>query len=236
MQTDGYPPYRRDRGRGPHRVLHIMTARRLFLARVKEEAPFEQILDHYGVKTRGAGAKRMALCPFHPDTKPSCSIHLERKIFYCFGCGAKGSVLDFVAKIENVSIPEAAERVEHICRIPHQGAVSERQTQNRGDEEVSDRPLSPLPFRLMLDTSHPYIAGRGIGPELAAMFGLGYCGEEVTHRQVPSLSEAMNAASIAQNWNPDRRVVVLNRYGEVVDGDIVKKSTSCLKSLPKSKE
>ena len=59
----------------------------------------------------------MALCPFHADTKPSCSIHLERKVFHCFGCGAKGSVLDFVARIENVSIAEAAARVEEICGL-----------------------------------------------------------------------------------------------------------------------
>jgi hypothetical protein len=44
-QTDGYPAQRGDRGRGPRRVLHVMTARRLYLARVKEEASFEQILD-----------------------------------------------------------------------------------------------------------------------------------------------------------------------------------------------
>ena len=126
-QADVYPAHRRDRGRGPQRVLHLMTARRLYLARVKEEASFEQILDRYGVKSRGAGAKRMACCPFHPDKRPSCSIHLERKVFYCFGCGAKGSVLDFVAKIESISIPEATERIEHICRLRHDAAVTERQ-------------------------------------------------------------------------------------------------------------
>jgi CHC2 zinc finger len=90
VQTGGYPTYRRDRGRGPQRVLHVMTRQRLYLARVKKDASFEQILDHYHVKTRGAGAKRMALCPFHPDTKPSCSIHLERKVFYCFGLRRHG--------------------------------------------------------------------------------------------------------------------------------------------------
>ena len=173
---DGYPAHRRDRGRGPQRVLHIMTARRLYLARVKEEASFEEILDRYSVKTRGAGSKRMAQCPFHPDRRPSCSIHLERKVFYCFGCGAKGSVLDFVAQIENVSIHEAALRIEEMCRIRHDEAVPRRQkpTQN-GHDEDSDRPLRPLPFRLTLDPSHPYLAGRHINPELAATFGLGYC-------------------------------------------------------------
>lgn len=174
---DGYPPPRFDRRRGPPRVLHVMTARRLHLARVKEEASFEQILDRYGVKTRGVGSKRMALCPFHADTKPSCSVHLERKVFYCFGCGAKGSVLDFVAQIEHVPILEAAERVDEICRMQHDRPVPQRQwgPQNGRDEELSDRPLRPLPFRLTLDPSHPYLAGREIGPELAATFGLGYC-------------------------------------------------------------
>jgi DNA primase len=177
LQTGGYPTYRRDRGRGPQRVLHVMTRQRLYLARVKKDASFEQILDHYHVKTRGAGAKRMALCPFHPDTKPSCSIHLERKVFYCFGCGATGSVLDFVAKIESVSIPEAAERVEHICRIRHDKAVTQRReaTQNSSVRETLNEPLRPLPFRLTLDPSHPYLAERHISPELAATFGLGYC-------------------------------------------------------------
>jgi DNA primase len=176
-QTDGYPAQRGDRGRGPQRVLHVMTARRLYLARVKEEASFEQILDRYNVKSRGAGAKRMALCPFHPDRRPSCSIHLERKVFYCFGCGAKGSVLDFVARIENVSIHEAAERVEQICRIRHRRAVMQRQeaTQNGSVRDPPNEPLRPLPFRLTLDPSHPYLAARHISPTLAGTFGLGYC-------------------------------------------------------------
>ena len=176
-RSDVHPGHRPDRGRGPPRVLHVMTRRRLHLARVKEEASFEQILDRYGVKTRGAGAKRMVLCPFHPDRKPSCSIHLERKVFYCFGCGAKGSVLDFVAMMENLSIRDAAERIDDICRIWHDRAVPQRQraTQDGRDEDLSDRPLRPLPFRLTLDPSHPYLAGRGVTPELVATFGLGYC-------------------------------------------------------------
>jgi DNA primase len=175
-QTGGYPAHRHDRRLGPPRVLHVMTARRLFLARVKEEASFEQILDHYRLKTRGAGSNRMTCCPFHPDTRPSCSIHLERKVFYCFGCGAKGSVLDFVAEIEKVSILEAAERVEYLCRIRRETYAPLRQaTRDRHDGDFSDQPLRPLPFRLSLDPSHSYLAGRGIGPELATTFGLGYC-------------------------------------------------------------
>ena len=86
-------------------------------------------------------------------------------------------MLDFVAQIENVSIHEAAERIEDMCRIRHDEAVPQRQkpTQNGRDRRLSDQPLRPLPFRLTLDPSHPYLAGRHISPELAATFGLGYC-------------------------------------------------------------
>jgi DNA primase len=148
------------------------------LARVKSEASFEQILRHYGVKVVGRGRQRMALCPFHADSKPSCSLQLERKLFHCFGCGAQGSVLDFVARIENVPIRDAAARIEAICGIQteapafRRSSAHARQCSNGGDPA---RPLRPLPFRLKLDPSHPYLSARSVSPELAATFGLGYC-------------------------------------------------------------
>jgi DNA primase len=143
---------------------------------VKEEANFEQVLRHYRLPVRGYGKQRSTLCPFHKDTKPSCSIHLERNVFNCFGCGAHGSVLDFVALIENVSIRDAAERIEEICGLSHLSQPS--RAMPNGAEKRDNRsssPLEPLSYELTLDPLHPYLAERGVGPELAAMFGLGYC-------------------------------------------------------------
>jgi DNA primase len=153
--------------------------RLLDFGQVKEEANFEQILRHYGLKAFGAGTQRMVLCPFHKDTNPSCSVHLERNVFNCFGCGAHGSVLDFVARIENASIHEAAARIAEICGLSDDRSLSQASRAKPHTIERPDdgdyRPLQPLPFRLTLDPSHPYLAERGIGPELAAGFGLGYC-------------------------------------------------------------
>jgi DNA primase len=154
---------------------------RMDFRRVKDAANFDRILRHYGLKAFGAGAQRMVLCPFHEDTKPSCSIHLERKAFNCFGCGAHGSVLDFVAQIEVVSIRDAAERVEEICDLASDSPLARTArirpnlTEKRYDRGSSDRALRPLPFRLTLDPSHPYLAERGIDQELAATFEVGYC-------------------------------------------------------------
>jgi DNA primase len=154
--------------------------RLLDLARVKAEASFEQILARFGVKTVGRGKQRKALCPFHPDSKPSCSIHLERNVFHCFGCGAKGSVLDFVARIENVSIADAAARVGEICGLRNEAPPPQTYravTDGRQSSRVRDpaSPLRPLPFRLKLDPAHPYLSARGINPELAEQLGLGSC-------------------------------------------------------------
>jgi DNA primase len=144
---------------------------------VKEEANFEQILRHYELVIRGYGKQRVTLCPFHKDTKPSCSVHLERNVFNCFGCGAHGSVLDFVARIENASIREAAERIADICGLSHlpQAPRAKPAWTEKHDRDSAARPLRPMAYELTLDSSHPYLAQRGIGPELAATFGLGYC-------------------------------------------------------------
>ena len=39
------------------------------------------------------------------------SLKLNEDYFYCFGCGAKGDVIDFVARLLDLSAYEAAQRL-----------------------------------------------------------------------------------------------------------------------------
>ena len=50
----------------------------------------------------------MACCPFHDDKNPSMKVDQR---FHCFGCGADGDVIDFTAKLFNLSPKEAAEKL-----------------------------------------------------------------------------------------------------------------------------
>jgi DNA primase len=75
---------------------------------VKANASFEALLQRYGIETKGTGDERSALCPFHDEAKPSFKVNLRKGGFHCFGCGAKGNVLDFVAKLERCDLREAA--------------------------------------------------------------------------------------------------------------------------------
>lgn len=51
----------------------------------------------------------MACCPFHEDRHPS--LKLNEDYFYCFGCGAKGDVIDFTARLYGLSGYDAANKL-----------------------------------------------------------------------------------------------------------------------------
>ena len=73
---------------------------------VKAAVPVRQAAERYGLKVSRNG---MACCPFHNDRHPS--LKLNEEYFFCFGCGAKGDVIDLVAKLFDLSSYEAAQRL-----------------------------------------------------------------------------------------------------------------------------
>ena len=75
-------------------------------ATIKAAVPVKQAAKHYGLKVNRNG---MACCPFHNDRHPS--MKLNEDYFFCFGCGAKGDVIDFVAKLFDLSSYEAAQKL-----------------------------------------------------------------------------------------------------------------------------
>src|SRR5947209_14225910 len=73
---------------------------------LREKLDFERILRHYKVEVKRKGIQHQGFCPLpnHNGKRnsPSFSANLERGIFQCFGCGAKGNLLEFAAMMENV--------------------------------------------------------------------------------------------------------------------------------------
>jgi len=71
------------------------------------QAKERRILDLYPFKRlRRIGNRYLALCPFHEEKTGSFWVFPENR-FHCFGCGADGDAIDFVSKINNISIKEA---------------------------------------------------------------------------------------------------------------------------------
>ena len=72
---------------------------------VKQSVTVREAAERYGIEVRRNG---MACCPFHDDKNPSMKVDQR---FHCFGCGADGDVIDFTAKLFDLSPKEAAEKL-----------------------------------------------------------------------------------------------------------------------------
>ncbi len=57
------------------------------------------------------GREMVGLCPFHDDHKPSMYVNPFKQIFKCFACGAGGDVFKFIQMRENLTFPQAIERL-----------------------------------------------------------------------------------------------------------------------------
>ena len=67
------------------------------------------ISEHVSLKKKGR--EMVGLCPFHDDHKPSMNVNSVKQIFKCFACGAGGDVFKFVQMRENLTFPQAIERL-----------------------------------------------------------------------------------------------------------------------------
>jgi DNA primase len=155
---------------------------------------FEQVLKHYGVEVKRKRSQHMGFCPLpnHGGKRKSQSFsaNLERGIFQCFGCGAKGNVIEFAAYMENLDPTDGSQLRKAAIALrdrfaPGTGATkpdaakTETKAKPRQAPPKSELPVlvnHPLDFELRdLDAEHPYLFSRGFTAETIAHFGLGYC-------------------------------------------------------------
>ena len=73
---------------------------------IKDMLDIINVLDYYGISINSKG---FALCPFHRENTPSFKIYDDS--YYCFGCGASGTIIDFVMKYFGLSNIEVAKKL-----------------------------------------------------------------------------------------------------------------------------
>ena len=74
--------------------------------RIKERLNIVDIVGQY-VKLNRAGINHKGCCPFHHEKTPSFFVSESRQTYTCFGCGAKGDMLEFVQQFERLTFREA---------------------------------------------------------------------------------------------------------------------------------
>src|SRR5499427_10825074 len=81
------------------------------IATVRERSPIDEVVGEYLQLRSAGGGSLKGLCPFHDEKTPSFNITPARGLWYCFSCADGGDVIKFIEKIDNLSFPEAVERL-----------------------------------------------------------------------------------------------------------------------------
>src|SRR5262249_23006878 len=133
------------------------------------------------VNLRKAGTGWKGLCPFHAEKTPSFTVNPRKGIFHCFGCGVGGDAFGFLMRQDRLSFPEAVRALAKTAGI---ALPDER---GRGGVPGGDELLRALGLAARFSQAElgrpaggrarAYLEQRGIDPEVAKTFGLGYAPE-----------------------------------------------------------
>ncbi len=131
---------------------------------------------------RASGSRYTGRCPFHEEKTPSFSVNPVEKLYYCFGCGKGGDVISFVRETESLDFVGAVEWLAERFRVSIE--VEELSPRIEAERKRKERLYAVLDqtssyFERLLwdgDAGAPvreYLAGRGLGEEVAKEFRLG---------------------------------------------------------------
>ena len=122
-------------------------------------------------------------CPFHSEKTPSFHIIPDKKMYYCFGCGAGGSTIKFVMEMEKLSFTESVEVLAKRAGIPvmyTEGGYSPAPEDSFKETllELYKRVSGTFHY-FLLNTPEGaaalrYLEGRAVSPEMIEQFNLGY--------------------------------------------------------------
>ena len=134
--------------------------------------------EHTKVERRGQ--RFIALCPFHKEKTPSLSLDPERKLYYCFGCGAGGDALGLHMELTGDNFATAIEHFANRYGVPLPRAAPGPGEDGRVDR--SERIQAALDaaydfFRGKLRTEalpQDYLRRRKVPPALISRFGVGF--------------------------------------------------------------
>lgn len=151
---------------------------------VRERTSFVEVASEH-VTLKRSGKSHVGLCPFHSEKTPSFHVNDEEGLFYCFGCGEKGTVFDFITKTRGFSFPEAvrflAGRVG--IQVPEESHERKERRDARTAHAKLLRELVQAASHVYHETlveggagnqGREYFRKRGIGEETIRTFSLGF--------------------------------------------------------------
>ncbi|MCH6259285.1 CHC2 zinc finger domain-containing protein, partial [Puniceicoccaceae bacterium K14] len=155
------------------------------LERLKREVDLVALIRSKNIELKPHGSKDLiGQCPFHDDKTASFVVTPSKNLFHCMGCGAAGSVIDFVMKHDGVSFRHAVELLREQNPQLYGGAVAKVSTVPKlespvnldsDDRDLLKQTLDYYRERLLATPqAMDYLLARGISREAIDAFGVGF--------------------------------------------------------------
>ena len=155
------------------------------------------------VPLKRQGKEFAARCPFHDERSASFTVSPTKQFYHCFGCGAHGTAISFLMNYDRLEFLDAVDELAK--RVGMEVPRDTRQRNESGDTHDLFAALDAAAkfFRKHLvgsDKAKAYVERRGIAPEIAERYGIGYA------------PDGFNALRDALGTDP-RRMQLLERAG-----------------------
>jgi DNA primase len=131
---------------------------------------------------RKVGGRFTGRCPFHEERTPSFSVNATDKLYYCFGCGAKGDLITFVRETEQLDFAGAIEWLadRFNVQLEFEETSPQQDAQRRRRERLFSLLDAAASFyeRYLWDSqagslARDYLAGRGFAEAICREYRLG---------------------------------------------------------------
>lgn len=157
------------------------------ISEIKERADIFDVISEY-VVLRKQGQGFVGLCPFHDERTPSFSVSTQKQRYYCFGCQAKGDVIQFLQDINKRSFKEVVVDLAEKHQVVIQDLTPEEKAELKRQAVIRDELLAVLSsaaFFFQTELNKPsgskalnYLRDRGLSPETIEKFNLGYANRD----------------------------------------------------------
>lgn len=151
-----------------------------WLDELRARADIVQVVGQY-VQLKKNGHRYWGLCPFHGEKTASFSVDSEKQFYYCFGCKASGSVIQFIMDMERLEFPEAVKHLADQVHMPlpqmeNDPDYQRRRTQRERYLEINReaaRYFHQTLFTPQGEMMLQYLKNRGLSDGVIRKFGLG---------------------------------------------------------------
>ena len=172
------------------------------------------------VELKPKGRKLWACCPLHGEKTPSFSVSPDKQLFYCFGCHAGGTVIQFVMDMERLTFYEAVQQLAARAGMDLPNEINDRdlQRQRARRKRLTEANRDAARYFCACFTdpkighdAQQYAARRGLNPEIVTRFGIGYAPDSwdslKTHLQGMGYTETELVDAGLLVKNPERGTV-----------------------------